>query len=240
MPILDNQLTMAATPVVDIAIQYPGAMNILEKYKIDYYCGGQKPFSQVCDQVGVNASVVWHEIRECTDAGYDLRFTQWKPALLIDFIIQNHHEYVKTTVPQLQELLDKICSLHGEDYPALSLIRDHFSTLAEKLLLHIQQEELVLFPALKVMFSENASPEDIPLSGPIEVPIRVMIDEHKEADALIKKLRMLTNRYVIPYRMPPLFTSVYRKLEAFDNDFMRHIHLENNILFRKAMPLTEE
>ena len=212
--------------VAEVVLSYPNALTVLNRYSIDYCCGGKRSLKEACDKVGLNADTVWDEIVHGRNNGnsYLSRFTTWQAPLLVDYILQNHHAYVKEVIPQLQELLDKVCSVHGEDHIALAEVRDDFNDLAEELLTHMQKEEKILFPAIK-KGSQNA----LTIVGPISV----MEDEHEHAGDLMKSIRQLTNHYTVPRDACPTFQVTYKKLEEFDQDLMQHIHLENNILFEK-------
>jgi regulator of cell morphogenesis and NO signaling len=222
-----HQLTAA-----DIAVKYPGAVEVMNKYRIDYCCGGKRNFAEACETTGANPEVIFHEIMEYPlqhpKEENILRFESWSPSLLVDFIIQNHHAYVRESVPQILELLDKVCEAHADNYPALSLIRDDFKKLADELDQHMKKEELILFPAIQRQTT------GIPTAFDITAPIEVMEMEHESAGQLIKSIRILSNRHTAPSDACPTFLFTYKKLEEFDNDLMQHIHLENNILFEKV------
>jgi regulator of cell morphogenesis and NO signaling len=151
--------------------------------------------------------------------------------LLVDFIIQNHHSYVTDAIPELKALLDKVCAAHGNDSLELLNIREDFQDLAEELSSHMQKEEFVLFPAIKRLESQHHA--DHPLAGAIQSPIAAMEHEHTLAGDLIKHIRTLSNNYTPPDFACPTYRIAYKKLQEFDNDLMRHIHLENNILFQR-------
>ena len=137
MTIIDDQLDMANVTVADVAMIFPQALEILNRYNLDYCCGGKKPFVDVCENAGLDAESIWQEIQSAnTNRGADnrMRFDTWDVSLLIDFIEQHHHNYVRESIPQIQELLDKVCSVHHEDSPFLLAVREDFGRLAEELL----------------------------------------------------------------------------------------------------------
>ncbi|HEY5691828.1 MAG TPA: iron-sulfur cluster repair di-iron protein [Cyclobacteriaceae bacterium] len=213
--------------VAEVAIQFPHALKVFNKYRIDYCCGGQRSFDEACNKAGVTSGKVWEEITTDTKhAGTSINFKKWSPSLLVDYILDQHHAYVKEGIPMLYELLDKICNVHGEAHPELYHVRDKFQRLAEELIEHMNKEERVLFPAIKMML-EN------PSRIPLEQPLSVMMREHEGAGNLIKEIRQLTSNYTLPSDVCTTYSVTFRKLEEFDNDLMQHIHLENNILFEK-------
>jgi len=239
MTLTDNQPNMATISVADVALTFPHAMEILNHHNLDYCCGGKKSFAEVCEAAGLNAESIWQEINIMeANHGEDnrMRFDTWDVPLLINFIIQHHHHYVRQAIPQIQELLDKVCSVHGEDSPWLINVRENFSELAEELLNHLPKEEKVLFPALQKIFDGTyPACEPSVVRASIGAPIEVMEHEHDRAGALIKSIRSQTDAYTLPPYACPTFKLTYTMLSQFDKDLMQHIHLENNILFPKVM-----
>jgi regulator of cell morphogenesis and NO signaling len=219
------ELPVTELSVAEVAVTYPSALSVLTKYKIDYCCGGKIPFQEACEKQGLNTEKIWAEIVHMRAQGNsNLRVTTWEPPFLIDYIVQNHHAYIKETVPKLKELLDKICDVHGEDHIELAEIREDFTDLSQELLAHLEKEEKILFPAIKSMFQTNSLSD-------LKNPIGMMEHEHQVAGDLIKSIRQLTHNYTIPRDACPTFSITYKKLEEFDQDLMQHIHLENNVLF---------
>jgi regulator of cell morphogenesis and NO signaling len=226
--------------VAEVVLTYPNALTILNRYNIDYCCGGKRSFKEACENLSLNTYKIWSEIVHGKNSRSPnlLRFNTWNAPLLVDYIIQNHHGYVREVIPQLQELLDKVCSVHGEDHIELAEVRDDFNDLTEELLTHMNKEERVLFPAIKQNYLDRKSGHAY--SHPtLEAPINMMEDEHEHAGDLMKSIRQLTNHYTIPRDACPTFQVTYKKLEEFDQDLMQHIHLENNVLFEKVKVATD-
>lgn len=239
MIITEKQPDMADLSVADVVLAFPQALQILNRYNLDYCCGGKKPFIKVCENAGLNAESIWREIQlAVVNHGGDtrLRFNSWDAPLLIDFIVQHHHQYVRDSIPQIQALLDKVCNAHGEDSPFLLSVRDRFNSLAAELQNHLPKEEEVLFPAIRrLLVSRVSGAMPAVGQGQLSVPILNMEDEHEIAGDLIKSIRSLTNHYTPPVFACPTFRLTYIMLDQFDRDLMQHIHLENNILFPKVL-----
>ncbi|HEY3406318.1 MAG TPA: iron-sulfur cluster repair di-iron protein [Ohtaekwangia sp.] len=235
---LDEQLDMASVTVADIALTFPYSLEILNRYNLDYCCSGKKNFVDACDKAGLPVEKIWREIllsKSNVSGDNRVRFDTWEVPLLIDFIIQHHHRYVRESIPQIQELLDKVCSVHGEDSPVLYLIRSDFSELAEELLQHLPKEEQVLFPAIRRIFDRNSPSCYIsPIPEHLGGPIAVMEHEHDRAGQLIKSIRKSSENYTPPAYACPTFQLTYKMLREFETDLLQHIHLENNILFAKV------
>lgn len=217
--------------VAEVVLTYPGALTVFNRHNIDYCCGGKRSFRDACHKASLNSDTIWHEIvhgKHRSDSNL-MRFNTWNIPLLIDYIIQNHHGYVRLAVPRIQELLDKVCNVHGEDHIELAEIRDDFGDLARELTVHMNKEEAELFPAVNALH-ENIDSHRINL----EASIAMMEDEHAYAGDLVKSIRQLTHHYTIPRDACPTFTLLYKNLEEFDQDLMQHIHIENNVLFEKV------
>jgi regulator of cell morphogenesis and NO signaling len=238
MNTIDIRNEASAATVAQMAISYPSALSVFEKYNIDYCCGGHRTLEEACTIKGLDPVAVRKEISQSTSGEYTLRPDTWSSSLLVDFIIQNHHKYVTEAIPELTFLLDKVCNAHGNDSFELLTIREDFIDLAEELTSHMQKEEFVLFPAIKRLESQGSS--EHPLANAIQSPISAMEHEHTIAGDLIKHIRSLSNDYTPPDFACPTYRITYQKLQEFDNDLMRHIHLENNILFERMKAVASE
>lgn len=225
--IATSSISSSGLTVGEVVLTYPNAFNVLIRYNIDFCCGGKRSLKEACEKAGLNTDTIWDEIVHGIPSGnsHFIRFNTWDAPLLIDYVLQNHHAYVRKSIPQLQELLDKVCSVHGEDHIELIEVRDDFNDLADELLTHMQKEETILFPTIKGGFQNGSS---LALE-----PINVMREEHERAGDLMKSIRQLTNHYTIPPDACPTYKLTYKKLEEFDQDLMQHIHLENNVLFEQ-------
>lgn len=225
---METESIMSGLSVAEVAINYPHALEVLNKHHIDYCCGGQFSFQEACEKSGVAPEKVWEQIvKEDNAEGSSINFEKWSPALLVNYIIDQHHGYVKSSIPLLKELLDKVCDVHGKEHPELLEVRAQFILLSEELTQHLLKEERIIFPAIKKM---EATAQTIWLDR----PIAVMKEEHETAGDLIKEIRRLTSNYTVPNNVCTTYRITYNKLEVFDTDLMRHIHLENNILFEKV------
>lgn len=225
---MNTEIQIPDMSVAEVAIQFPQALEIFNKYRIDYCCGGQHSFHEACNKAGVSAEVIWDTIINSSETKRtSTNFKKWSPSLLVDYILDQHHSYVKESIPMLDELLYKLCNVHGSEYPELYSVREKFQLLAEELTQHMRKEETILFPAIKMR-------PDRSNSFPIDQPLAVMKNEHEMAGNLIKEIRQLTSNYTPPNDVCTTYRIAFKKLEDFDNDLMQHIHLENNILFEKV------
>lgn len=230
---MNNTLEGNELTVAQLAIVQPGALTVFTKYNIDYCCGGHRSLEEACQRIGLDPDKIRDEISQTspTDSTQPLRPDSWSSIFLADFIVENHHSFVKKAIPELEALLDKVCDRHGNDCIELVKIRECFQDLSEELTNHMQKEEMILFPAIKRLEAQHL--ENHPIERIIQAPISAMEDEHESAGDLIKQIRFLSSNYTPPDFACPTFQVTYRKLKEFDNDLMRHIHLENNILFAR-------
>jgi regulator of cell morphogenesis and NO signaling len=230
---INNTIEGNPLTVAQLAVSQPGALAVFTKYNIDYCCGGHRSIEDACLRLGLDPQKIKEEIYRAlgSSASYNLHPENWSSAFLVDFIIQNHHRYVRESIPEIQQFLDKVCDVHGNECLELLNIRERFLDLSEELTQHMQKEEEVLFPAIKRLDASTHS--NNPLAIAIQPPIVSMEHEHVIAGELVKQIRSLSGNYLPPEFACPTFRITYNKLREFDNDLMRHIHLENNILFQR-------
>lgn len=229
-----NTLDNNSQTVAELAITHPAALSVFTRYNIDYCCGGNRSLEEACHRVGLNPEKIRQEIFNAPvqQSSVPSRVEQWSASLLADYIVQNHHAYVRTAIPEIEALLEKVCAAHGEDNIELLNIQQDFYDLAEELLNHMSKEEMAVFPALKRLEASGYS--EHPLAGTLKTPISMMEHEHTIAGDLMKSIRNLSNHYSVPEFACPTYRITYKKLKEFDDDLMTHVHLENNILFPKA------
>ncbi len=236
---IERELIENEHTVAQLAVAYPGALSVFMKHNIDYCCGGHRSLKDACIRAGLDPNVIMNEIR--SERGQDMRqvmrFHQWSNELLADYIVENHHTYVKKAIPEVQFFLDKVCAAHGDEDVQLLQIRQHFEDLAEELISHMNKEEFVLFPAIKRLEARDYG--NVPLSLTLQTPLDAMLHEHEIAGNLVKAIRQLSGNYNPPEYACPTYRITYQKLKEFDDDLMLHIHLENNILFERVREQTK-
>ncbi len=236
--------------VREMALNIPGATRVFEKLGIDYCCGGNKPLEKACGEANLEiqrvidsleSAVVEHRQRNSTD----LQVEDWQNAPLGDLIahIQNtHHNYVKAETARLRPLLDKVCNVHGLKHAELLALRTDFHALAQELSTHMMKEEMVLFPYIERMEESLLSGEPILPApfGTVENPVAKMVHEHDSAGNLLRHMRELSNGYTPPQGACTSYKTLYWALAEFERDLHQHVHLENNILFPRAIKMEHE
>lgn len=223
-----------------VALDYRAAA-IFEKYGIDFCCKGNIPIDEACERKNVYTEDVMRELKllltGSDNTGVD--YASWSPAFLADFIEQKHHSYVTEKTPVLMRFLDKLCSVHGQRHPELLEVNRLFCASATELAMHMKKEEMILFPLIRNM-SADAMHENAIIPGMIHAPISVMMAEHEHEGDRFKMIDTLTNHYQPPEDACNTYKATYALLQEFENDLHLHIHLENNILFPKAMDMEKE
>ncbi|HTS26010.1 MAG TPA: iron-sulfur cluster repair di-iron protein [Bryobacteraceae bacterium] len=222
--------------VGDIAAQVPAAIRVFEKHRIDYCCHGRVPLREACRSVQADPAAVLQDIGNAAGAAPDS--TDWRSesvTSLIDHIVNTHHVYLKSELPRLEAMLEKILSKHGEVHGGvLNPLAGIFGPMKEELGSHLMKEEMILFPLIRNLADGG---ERTFHCGSMANPIRVMLMEHDSAGDALARLRDLTAGFTAPPDACHTFRAFYRGLAELESDLHRHIHLENNILFPRALAL---
>lgn len=228
--------------VGNIAAGIPASARVFEKIGIDYCCGGKLTLPAACEQANVPLEKVLTMLQELEQSQTEQPARQWNEATateLIAHIVQKHHAFVRSEIPRLEVLLIKVNGRHGSSHQELARIQDLFVAVAQELQAHMFKEERVLFPYIEQLDAavRLQGPEPSGCFGSVEFPIARMVVDHDDAGELFASMRALSNGYVPPEGACPSFTALYRGLEEFEQDLHQHIHLENNILFPRAIEL---
>ena len=215
------------------------AADVFSSYGIDFCCGGKISVSEACANAKTDESIVIRALENLQNqvgsAVHD--FDSWNIGFLADYIQNTHHEYVKKAIPQILPLAQKVADVHGEHHSEVIRINELFQDLAEELLAHLQKEEMILFPYIKKLVADESAGKctDPGCFGSIGSPIAVMEAEHENAGLILKEMYRISDGYSAPEDACNTFRVLYGKLKEFEDDLHRHIHLENNILFPKAI-----
>ena len=214
---------------------------IFLKYGIDFCCKGHRTIEEVCTKKKINEIHLVEELNAVLDTKNDsgIDFNSWPLDLLVDYIEKTHHRYVEVKTPILLQFLDKLCTVHGSNHPELFEINELFKGCAGELAQHMKKEELILFPFIKKMIGATISHENIepPFFGTVNNPITMMMEEHDAEGERFRKIAELTNNYKTPEDACNTYRATYSILNDFEQDLHKHIHLESNILFPKAIAL---
>ncbi|MES2872815.1 MAG: iron-sulfur cluster repair di-iron protein [Bacteroidota bacterium] len=217
---------------------------VFKKLGIDFCCGGKKTVEEVCRTKGLDVERVKAELDavsgEAEQNGNN--FDNWNLDFLADYIVNTHHDYVRTNVPFITELASKVASVHGKQHPELVKVADIFNRLGKDLRLHLVKEETVVFPFIKGLLLNEKTGKNSPAKAfdSIQTPTQMMELEHEQAGDDLAEIRNLTRDYTLPEDACTSYTVLFKKLQQFENDLFNHVHLENNILFPKAIALEKK
>jgi len=231
--------TKSKTVAELVADNYKAA-DVFKKHGIDFCCGGGVSVAEICKRKKLDYSTIESELLALdSQVPKSHDFNNWELDFLVDYIIQTHHGYVKESIPLLFQYAKKVARVHGHHYTETIEINDLFQSAAEELTAHMQKEEGILFPFIKRMVAAHkeglAMPN--PPFGKVQNPIRMMEMEHENVGDVFKKIAEWSNHYQPPEGACNTFRVLYAKLKEFEEDLHQHIHLENNILFPKAIGL---
>lgn len=229
--------------VAEVVTENIKAAHIFKKYGIDFCCGGGITIEKACMKNKVNYTVLEKELQAVDNEvskAYD--YDNWDLDFLIAHIENIHHTYVAENTPLILQYAAKVAMVHGHHYKEVVEINKLFIAVAQELAAHMKKEELILFPFIKKLVKAEkegvkASP---PHFGTVNNPIHMMEEEHENAGDIFKTLAKLSNNYTPPEGACNTFKALYAKLDEFEQDLHRHIHLENNILFPKAIQLEKK
>lgn len=233
---INSQMT-----VREIAIQVPESTRLFEKFKIDYCCGGNRPLTEACGSAGVNVDNVIEMLAEVgqskPETNRAVSFSDLSLSELITYIVNTHHVFTKDEMNRLEALTDKVIGAHGANHPELIEAGELFHRLCSDLRPHMFKEEQVLFPYIVAMEKAASQNQTNPFApfGTVNNPVRMMMMEHDKAGEILRELRVLTSDYLVPPDACISYQTLYQALEGLEKDLHQHIHLENNILFPKAV-----
>ncbi len=237
--------TTAEKTVREVALENPAATRIFEKLGIDYCCGGIRSLEEACRTANLPMDVVLDSLEMAEQSARavqkDRNWTTEMLADLIAHIISTRHKYTREEMARLGPLFDKVCSVHGKNHPELLQVRVSFQGLEQELTMHMMKEERVLFPYIVRMEESVIQKEPVlpPPFGSVQNPVTMMEHEHESAGAALRAMRQASSGYAVPPDACISYQTLYEALADFEADLHRHIHLENNILFPRAIAMEQ-
>ena len=238
MNILEN------TIVKDVVKRNFKAAQIFQAHNIDYCCGGNIAITEACQKKGINQEKLISQLNNIvaqTDEDTEY-INSLSLAELSDHIVKRHHAYVREQIPFLEKNLEKIARVHGKNHPELAEIQRLFHISAGEFTMHMQKEELMLFPYIKRLEAASKTSSSLPKAqfGSVANPIAMMMSEHQNEGDRFSEISKLTDNYSLPNDGCTTYEVTFKQLEEFEQDLHRHIHLENNILFPAAVELEKQ
>ncbi len=226
----------------DIVTENFNSASVFEKYGLDFCCKGGVTLEEACKTKDINWERVTADLSEVAYEESSQRYFHWELPFLIDYIINNHHSYVKHQIPLIHLHLEKVVRAHVERHPEVKEAATIFLTVGQELTDHMMKEEVVLFPFIKEIAQAHANRCVPPISqfGSVSRPIAVMLAEHEGVGNELASIRELLRDYNPPLDACTTMRLLYQELDAFEQDLHKHVFLENSILFPKAVRMEKE
>jgi regulator of cell morphogenesis and NO signaling len=214
-----------ATTLADLVVTYPAASRVFHRHRLDFCCSGRRPLAEACAERGIDAASVIVEIaREEAQGDDGARWDERPLGELVRHIVDYYHQRLRVELPEIISFAAKVESRHADKSSCPRGLRAHLEEVHSSVLDHVAKEEQVLLPMLLGGRVRNAL-----------APIHVMEAEHRDHAENLRKTRRLTADLVAPEEACPTWRALYLRLAAFEAELMDHIHLENNVLFRRAL-----
>jgi regulator of cell morphogenesis and NO signaling len=222
------------------------AADVFRRYGIDFCCGGKWPLKAVCDSRNLDIATIKKELEEAVRTIHlpnTLNFEQWDIDFLSDYIVNVHHEYLREALPEARDYLVNFMEGHQKKYPYLVDLLRIFTALCKEMIPHLEEEENIIFPYIRQIAHAYHSNESYAgllvrtLRKPVE---NVMHHEHESVNRSLRQMRQLTDHYTPPEGACISHKVTLSKLLEIDDDLIQHIHLENDILFPRAIAMEKE
>jgi regulator of cell morphogenesis and NO signaling len=211
------------------------ASSIFKNAGIDFCCGGKQSLEEACMEKDVSKEDLTSQLEDLQKEpqSNSHNFKEWEPGFLCDYIVNTHHKFVEKNLPELVFYTNKIASVHGDHHPELIEVARLFNDINDELIPHMKNEEEILFPAIKEVVLTNSSEA----KKAIVTEITRMLGEHDAAGKAMDKINQITKSYLVPEDGCATYQVSFKMLQQFEDDLHVHIHLENNILFPRALEL---
>jgi regulator of cell morphogenesis and NO signaling len=235
---------IAEKTVRQLALESSSATRAFEKLRIDYCCGGDKSLEDACRTANLSLEHVQSALEAAQRESNNKVDRDWQREPLSELIAHinaTHHKFVRQEIARLGPLFEKVCGVHGKHHPELLHIHAIFRGLAQELTQHLMKEEMVLFPYIVRLEESVIQGEPVlpPPFGTVANPVAMMEHEHDSAGAAVRAIRAASNGHTAPEDACTSYQALYRALAEFEADLHQHIHLENNILFPRALKMEQ-
>lgn len=233
-------ISFAQMRVADIVTEAPGRAAVLTRFGLEFCCGGHNPLAEACQSAGLDLLEVSDALTKFDEMHAEVgasSLTDMSASEICDLIESKHHQFLKNHLPVVSMHAQKVARVHGQREPHLMKIFQVFESLKRELEPHLMKEERILFPLIRQLESATTLPESH--CGSVNNPITAMIYEHENAGSALAKLNELTNGYQPPAHACNTYRALFSELELLERDTHQHIHMENHVLFPKALELEQ-
>lgn len=231
--------------VKEFVLEEPTSAKVFEQIGIDYCCGGNRPLAEACRTAGVNIE----DVTRLLEAGKGSAATEdevvdWnKQSLteLMDHIVQKHHTFCRAEIARIKALLEKVTQVHGSLHSELRRIQALFTGLSGELLVHLLKEEQILFPQIASLEQASTHRMPSPQGTPrvVQSPVQMLVLDHDSAGAALHEIRRVSYNYQDPADACGSYRALYEALKSFEAGLHQHVHLENNIVFPRAIAMEQ-
>lgn len=236
---LEESSALANKQVGQIVAEFPLCAAVFEKFGIDYCCGGKIRLEDACKKKGVSITELIEKLINVSESqsSKEPDWTKTTLSELVDHIISTYHVPLKEQLTRILQLSEKVARVHGDNHQEMRTLAKVFAPFKAELEMHMQKEEMVLFPGIKKMESSNGADTFFGCGGSIEHPIQMMTYEHDEAGRVMAEMRRLCNNYQAPLDACNSYRALFAELEDLERCMHNHVHKENNILFPRAIKM---
>ena len=222
---MSTQVPNPSATLADLAVTHPAASRVFYRHGLDFCCHGRRPLAEACSERGLAPEEVIAEIaREQSEAADLPRWDERPIPELVKHIVDHYHLRLRVELPELISLAAKVERRHAEKASCPRGLRAHLEAVHQSVLDHLAKEEQILFPMILAGRGQNAV-----------APISVMESEHLDHAENLEKTRQLTADLAPPEEACPTWKALYLRLGHLESELMEHIHLENNVLFRRVL-----
>ena len=231
--------------VRELALENPALTRVFEKLGIDYCCGGKKSLGEACRAANLDMHQVVAALEQASQPAVAIQKEEsWRAeplAAVIAHIQNTHHKYTREEIARLGPLFEKVCSVHGRNHPELLQVHEAFKGLAQELSTHMMKEDMILFPYIVRMEAAASKDESFAPApfGSVQNPVSMMEHEHDSAGNALRAMKQASHGYSAPSDSCISYQTLYQALAAFETDLHQHIHLENNVLFPRAVAMEQ-
>ena len=231
--------------VRELALENPALTRVFEKLGIDYCCGGKKSLGEACRAANLDMHQVVAALEQASQPAVAIQKEEsWRAeplAAVIAHMQNTHHKYTREEMARLGPLFEKVCSVHGRNHPELLQVHEAFKGLAQELSTHMMKEDMILFPYIVRMEAAASKDESFAPApfGSVQNPVSMMEHEHDSAGNALRAMKQASHGYSAPSDSCISYQTLYQALAAFETDLHQHIHLENNVLFPRAVAMEQ-
>jgi regulator of cell morphogenesis and NO signaling len=238
-------MTTATQSIREIVAASPSAAAVLERFEINLCTQGHSELASACAELQLSIDQVLEKLADAESQAHGATAPDLEGASLtrlIQHIVRSHHQTVRRELPRFAELSQRIALKHSEKAPHFATVATLIEQLREELLAHLEKEEQILFPYIVGLEEATADGSEAPRAcfWSVTAPVSAMMREHDAAAEIMEQLSQLTNGFEPPEWACARNTAFHQSLAEFAKDLRQHVHLENDLLFPRAIALEAE